>query len=55
MNTEQLQQAQFEQYIELLILYKVHNLKKNVYISEKSLKEAIQWYTNYVPEYIQGK
>ena len=41
---EQQNQKLFEQHIELLITYKKMNPKENVYISEKSLKKAIEWY-----------
>jgi hypothetical protein len=39
-------QKNFEQYIEILITYKKNNPNENVYISEKSLKKAIEWYIN---------
>jgi hypothetical protein len=48
---EMIHQAQFEQYINLLILYKVQNPGKVVYLNEKSLNEAIKWYQNNIPEY----
>lgn len=41
---EQQNQKLFEQQIELLITYKKMNPKEKVYISEKSLNKAIEWY-----------
>lgn len=51
---EMMHQAQFEQYINLLILYKVQNPDKDVYLNEKCLNEAIKWYQNNIPEYIRS-
>ena len=48
MNREEILQLKFEQSIELLVLYKQQNPNKNVYLSEKSLSEAIKWYQNYI-------
>lgn len=44
MNTEELLQLKFEQTINLLIMYKQENPQLDVYLSEKSVKEAVQWY-----------
>jgi len=44
MNHEEMLQMKFEQNI--LIMYKQENPKKDVYISEKDLKKAIDWYKN---------
>jgi len=46
MNTEELLQLKFEQTINLLIMYKQENPQLDVYLSEKSVKEAVQWYKN---------
>lgn len=46
MNNEELMQMKFEQTINILIMYKQENSKKNVFLSEKSVKEAIDWYKN---------
>ena len=46
MNTEELLQLKFEQTINLLIMYKQENPQLDVYLSEKSVKEALQWYKN---------
>lgn len=41
---EEHNQKVFEQQIELLITYKKMNSKKDVYLTEKSLKDAMNWY-----------
>lgn len=41
---EKKQQERFEGIINVLILYKQQNPMKEVYLSEKSIKEAIKWY-----------
>ena len=46
MNTEEMMQMKFEQTINLLIMYKQQNHQKDVFLSEKSVKEAINWYKN---------
>ncbi len=46
MNTEELLQLKFEQTINLLIMYKQENPQLDVYLSEKSVKKAVQWYKN---------
>lgn len=46
MNTEELLQLKFEQTINLLIMYKQENPQLDVYLSEKSVKGAVQWYKN---------
>lgn len=48
MDVNELLQMKFEQTIELLILYKKENPSKDVYLSEKSISEAIEWYKNYI-------
>ena len=40
---ENLSQEQFEQIIDIVILYKQANPKKNVYLNEKCIKEAIHF------------
>ena len=40
---EKLSQEQFEQIIDIVILYKQANPKKNVYLNEKCIKEAIHF------------
>jgi len=44
-NYEQQKQKQFEQQIELLILYKKSNPKKNVYLTEETINTAFKWYS----------
>ncbi len=44
MNNEELMQLKFEQTINLLIMYKQENPQLDVYLNEKSMKEAVQWY-----------
>mgnify|MGYP000892852286 FL=1 len=39
-------QMRFEQSINILIMYKQEHPGKDVYISEKDLKKAINWYKN---------
>ena len=39
-------QEQFERILTLLISYKQQNPKKDVYLTEKSMKEAITWYSS---------
>ena len=48
MDREHLLQMKFEQTLELLILYKEQNPVKNVYLSEKSISEALKWYQGYL-------
>jgi hypothetical protein len=45
-NNEELMQLRFEQQIELLIMYKKNNTEKDVFLSEKSIKMAVDWYKN---------
>lgn len=40
---ENINQEQFEHIIDILIVYKQFNPKKNVYLSENSVKEAINF------------
>ena len=40
---ENLSQEQFEQIIDIVILYKQANPKKKVYLNEKCIKEAIHF------------
>ena len=42
--TQQIPQNVFNQYIELLIMYKKNNLEKEVSLSLKSLKDATDWF-----------
>tara|TARA_B100001094_G_scaffold247349_1_gene244191 strand:- start:24742 stop:24918 length:177 start_codon:yes stop_codon:yes gene_type:complete len=37
-------QERFEQIIDILIIYKKENPEKDVYLTEKSMGEAIKWY-----------
>lgn len=46
MVNEEFMQMKFEQTINLLIMYKQENPLKDVFLSEKSIKEAIEWYKN---------
>tara|TARA_B100000519_G_C14086022_1_gene363966 strand:- start:366 stop:530 length:165 start_codon:yes stop_codon:yes gene_type:complete len=46
MDHEGMLQMKFEQTINLLIMYKQSNNEKDVFLSEKSIKEAINWYKN---------
>ena len=46
MDHEEMLQMKFEQTINLLIMYKQANNEKDVFLSEKSIKEAINWYKN---------
>lgn len=48
MNKEEIMQLRFQQTIELLILYKQQNPSKDVYLSEKSITEALKWYQDYI-------
>jgi len=41
-----LSQEQFEHILDLLIVYKQCNKNKNVYLNEKSIKEAIYFMNN---------
>lgn len=43
---QEIPQEQFERILTLLISYKQQNPKKDVYLSEKSVKEAINWYSS---------
>lgn len=44
MNNEELLQLKFEQSINILIMYKQENPEKEVFLNEKDLKKAIEWY-----------
>lgn len=48
MNKEEIMQLRFQQTIELLIVYKKQNPSKDVYLSEKSITEALKWYQDYM-------
>ena len=50
---ERMIQERFEQMIEILILYKKEHRDKTVYITEKSINEAIQWFQKNVNSVIQ--
>lgn len=41
---ERMIQERFEQLIEVLILYKQSNSEKDVFLSEKSISDALQWF-----------
>ena len=43
---QQIPQEQFDRIITLLITYKQQNPTKDVFLSEKSIHEAVQWYTS---------
>ena len=45
-NNEEFMQMKFEQTINLLIMYKKDNPEKDVFLSEKSVKKAVEWYKN---------
>ena len=42
---QQIPQEQFERILTLLITYKQQNTSKDVFLSEQSIHEAVQWYT----------
>lgn len=46
MNNEEFMQMKFEQTINLLIMYKQDNPGIDVYLSEKDVKKAVEWYKN---------
>ena len=48
-------QKVFEGYLELLITYKKLNPKKEVYLTEGGIKDALNWYQTYIkdPELLQ--
>ena len=41
---ERMVQERFEQLINVLIMFKQEHRDKNVYISEKSINEALKWF-----------
>ena len=41
---ERMIQERFEQLIEVLVMYKQEHREKNVFLSERSINEAIQWF-----------
>tara|TARA_B100001057_G_C22059904_1_gene647899 strand:- start:122 stop:304 length:183 start_codon:yes stop_codon:yes gene_type:complete len=45
-NLENLTQQQFDHILDLLIIYAQANKGKNVYLNEKSIKEAIHFMNN---------
>ena len=46
MNNEEFMQMKFEQTINLLIMYKQEHPGIDVFLSEKSVKKAVEWYKN---------
>ena len=44
-------QEQFDRILTLLISYKQQNPKKDVYLTERCVKEAVNWYSDV---YIKG-
>ena len=50
---ENIDQKQFEHMIDLLILFKQLNPKKDVYLSEKSIKEACVFMDTYGKEFAE--
>ena len=49
---EELNQTRFEHIINLLIMYKQENKEKDVSLSERSMKEALQWFQGNVSSLI---
>ena len=47
---ERMIQDRFEKIIEILILYKQANNGEDVYLSEKSMNEAIKWFQTNIEE-----
>ena len=43
---EKINQGQFDYLINILIQYKILNKDKEVYLNEKSIKEAIHYFNN---------
>jgi hypothetical protein len=41
---ERMIQERFEQLIEVLVMYKQENREKDVYLTDKSINEALQWF-----------
>ena len=52
--TQDIPQNVFEKWIEVLIMYKKNNLDKEVTLSEKSLKEAIEWFNKMKDNMLKG-
>jgi hypothetical protein len=48
---DKLNQMQFEQIINFLVMYKQLNPDKDVYLNENSFKSATLFFKNYMPEY----
>ena len=48
---DKLNQMQFEQIINFLVMYKQLNPDKEVYLNENSFKSATLFFKNYMPEY----
>jgi len=41
---ERMIQERFEQLIEVLVMYKQEHREKDVYLTDKSINEALQWF-----------
>jgi hypothetical protein len=41
---ERMIQERFEQLIEVLVMYKQENREEDVYLTDKSINEALQWF-----------
>ena len=52
MDRETILQMQFEQTIDILIMYKRENPLKDVFLSEKCINTAIKWYKNKIDNII---
>ena len=48
---DKLNQMQFEQVINFLVMYKQLNPDKDVYLNENSFKSATLFFKHYMPEY----
>ena len=51
---ERMVQERFEQLINVLIMFKQEHRDKNVYLSEKSIKEALKWFQGNVSSIMES-
>jgi hypothetical protein len=51
---ERMIQERFEQLIEVLVMYKQEHREKDVYLSEKSINEALKWFQGNVSSLMES-
>ena len=51
---ERMVQERFEQLINILIMYKQEHREKDIYLSEKSINEALKWFQGNVSSLMES-